>query len=62
MKKCTVVAGALLLVAASLFAGGNKDSGKQVLKVAGLKGPTVMSIGRRLKRALKLRTLEWRFS
>ena len=38
MKKCAVVAGALLLVAASLFAGGSKDSGKQVLKVAGLKG------------------------
>lgn len=38
MKRCAVVAGALLLVAATVFAGGSKDSGKQVLKVAGLKG------------------------
>ena len=38
MKKCTVVAGALLLVAASLFAGGKKEADTQVLKVAGLKG------------------------
>ena len=38
MKKCAVVAGALLLVAASLFAGGKKEADTQVLKVAGLKG------------------------